>query len=44
MYVSQFKIKGQNSLSESDKYSSYKLINYSCSVKYLQKSVTKYEN
>ncbi len=34
IYVSLFQSKGQNSLSESDEYSSYKLINYSCSVKY----------
>ncbi len=34
IYVSLFQSKGQNSLSESDEYSSYKLINYCCSVKY----------
>ncbi len=28
MYVSLFQSKGKNSLSESDEYSSYKLINY----------------
>ncbi len=36
IYVSLFQSKGQNSLSESDEYSSYKLINHSCSVKYLK--------
>ncbi len=30
-YVSLFQSKGQNSLSESDEYASYKLINYDCS-------------
>jgi len=30
IYVSLFQSKGQNSLSESDEYSSYRLINYSC--------------
>ncbi len=44
IYASLFQSKGQNALSDSDEYSSYKLINYSCSVKYFQKSVTKYEN
>ncbi len=34
IYVSLFQSKGQNSLSESDEYSPYKLINYSCIVKY----------
>ncbi len=31
IYVSLFQSKGQNSFSESDEYSSYKLINYDCS-------------
>ncbi len=35
IYVSLFQSKGQNSLSESNEYS-YKLINYSCSVKYFK--------
>ncbi len=35
IYVSLFQSKGQNSLSESDEYSSYKIINYSCSAKYI---------
>ncbi len=43
IYVSLFQSKGQNSLSDSNKYSSYKLINYSCSNS-KKKSVTKYEN
>ncbi len=43
--VSRFQSKCQNALSDSDEYSSYKLINDSCSVKYIFfKSVTKYEN
>ncbi len=36
IHVSLFQNKAQNSLSESDEYSSYKLINYGCSVKYLK--------
>ncbi len=36
IYVSLFQSKGQNSLSESDEYSSYKLINHSYSVKYFK--------
>ncbi len=44
IYVSLFQSKIQKLLSESDEYSSYKLRNYSCTVKYIKKSVTKYEN
>ncbi len=36
IYISLFQSKGQNSLFESDEYFSYKLINYSFSVKYLK--------
>ncbi len=35
-YVSLFQRKGQNSLSDSDEYSSYKLTIYSCSVQYFK--------
>ncbi len=37
IYVSLFQSKIQNLLSESDEYSSYKLRNYSCTVKYIKK-------
>ncbi len=36
IYGSLFQSKAQNSLSDSDEYSSCKLINYSCSVKYFK--------